>query len=386
MQDQKRSAVPSYFVPAAAHQPAPLTLGIPTKLPSVYHLIDPRLLYASPGQFTGTGLSGTLTLSELRYYQYQNQEIEAYIAIKLAQLPKRQQEHGTQHLVLGSQGVPQGYHQDDAINVPNSTFQQQHASRYARHLGLQQTAMPTQHPPRAPIFTAQMYETVQPTQNLLPQPGYLQSPGSPFHPPIQNIQQHPVPIESRPMPAQPGSTSTRRDMISPGLPAFTRPAGIAKSTFKTLTPAGLPDFSDPAQRVTAMAAFKKLSREEKIAKLLELERAEKAMNPNAITQVQKILIKSAAEQAAAAKAVAAGEYRMDKSKRNAENMIKPSYQQAIIVPAPIYRTRQSAYTNTPGVGGFASHPEYSSITSSFRSPQSHRVFMVPTLAPKRKEK
>jgi hypothetical protein len=135
-----------------------------------------------------------------------------------------------------------------------------------------------------------------------------------------------------------------------------------------------------------MAAFKKLSREEKIAKLLELERAEKAMNPNAITQVQKILIKSAAEQAAAAKAVAAGEYRMDKSKRNAENMIKPSYQQAIIVPAPIYRTRQSAYTNTPGVGGFASHPEYSSITSSFRSPQSHRVFMVPTLAPKRKEK
>jgi hypothetical protein len=135
-----------------------------------------------------------------------------------------------------------------------------------------------------------------------------------------------------------------------------------------------------------MAAFKKLPREGKVAKLLELERAEKALNPNAITQLQKLLIEAAAEQAAAAKATAAGEDRMKQSRKNAENMTEPPDQQTITVPAPGYQARQGAYMTTPGVGGFAPHPGYSNITSSFPSPQFHGSLVAPTPAPKREEK
>jgi hypothetical protein len=127
-----------------------------------------------------------------------------------------------------------------------------------------------------------------------------------------------------------------------------------------------------------MAAFKKLSREEKVVKILELNRAVKAKNPTAITPVEQFFIDqaaAAAQQATTARVIAHGEVTAK----------PPPDQQAITVPAPGYQVHQNAHLTTPGNGNFAHHPGYSNITSSF-PPSSHRLPMVPTLVAKQEKK
>jgi hypothetical protein len=128
-----------------------------------------------------------------------------------------------------------------------------------------------------------------------------------------------------------------------------------------------------------MAAFKKLSREEKVVKILELNRAVKAKNPTAITPVEQFFIDQAAaasaKQAATARVTGPGEVTVK----------PPPDQQAITVPAPGYQVHQNAHLTRLGNGNFAHHPGYSNITSSF-PPSSHRTPMVPTLVAKQEKK
>lgn len=134
-----------------------------------------------------------------------------------------------------------------------------------------------------------------------------------------------------------------------------------------------------------MAAFRKLSREQKVAKFLEIDRAEKALNPKAITQVQKVFMKAAAERVAATKINAVGEDRMKQHKENEERIVKLPDQQTIMVPAPSHQTNWDTYMTTPGVGSFGSHPAYSNITSSSPSPQLCGPLLAPTPTSKREE-
>ncbi|KAG9193016.1 hypothetical protein G6011_03051 [Alternaria panax] len=388
MQNQKQPTAPTYPVPAATDPQTPPVLNMARGPLPINHLIDPRLLYASPGQFTAPELSGSLTLTELQYYYHRNKDIEASIALKLAPLHNQQQRYEAQNSVHGSQVMQQGYQQDrispvrQEHHVPDPASPQPYTSSYVRYLGQQRSAIPNQLPSQAPVSTPQMYDPAQPTQRLFQQSCYLQPPGHQS----QNIQHRPVPVAPRFLPPQPVPLSTYYDITHHGLKALTKPAGISKSIPKAPNISGLPDFSDPAQRAISMAAFKKLSREEKIAKFLELERAEKVLNPNATTRVQKFFIKAAAEQAAAAKATAGGKQRTKQSKVIAKKMNMSPDIQAITVPTPGYQIHPGAYMTAPGAGGFASHPRYSNITSSFPSPQFHGSLMAPTPASKRDEK
>ncbi|CAN9250115.1 unnamed protein product [Alternaria alternata] len=402
MQNQNQPIVPTYSVPTDTGPPAPPAPNM-ARVPLLTHnCIDPRLLYAYPGQFTSPELSGTLTLTDLQYYLHRNEEIEASVAMELAHLLNHQQRHGMQRSVSDSQTIPQVYqqnrmsslrqgHQNGAsdqprsFHVPNPVSQQPHTPSYVRHLGKQQIAIPNQHSSHALNSTPQMYKLAEPTQRLFQQTGYLQPSGYSSRPGVQNIQPRPAPVTSRPLPAQPGSFSNYHGDIHPGFPTLTKPAGISKSVTKAPTFSGLPDFSDPSCRATSMAAFRKLSREQKVAKFLEIDRAEKALNPKAITQVQKVFMKAAAERVAATKINAVGEDRMKQHKENEERIVKLPDQQTIMVPAPSHQTNWDTYMTTPGVGSFGSHPAYSNIMSSFPSPQLHGPLLAPTPTSKREE-
>ncbi|RYN90925.1 hypothetical protein AA0119_g10943 [Alternaria tenuissima] len=398
----KNVKVPTYSVPTDTGPPAPPAPNM-ARVPLLTHnCIDPRLLYAYPGQFTSPELSGTLTLTDLQYYLHRNEEIEASVAMELAHLLNHQQRHGMQRSVSDSQTIPQVYQQNRmsslrqghrngasdqprSFHVPNPVSQQPHTPSYVRHLGKQQIAIPNQHSSHALNSTPQMYKLAEPTQRLFQQTGYLQPSGYSSRPGVQNIQPRPAPVTSRPLPAQPGSFSNYHGDIHPGFPTLTKPAGISKSVTKAPTFSGLPDFSAPSCRATSMAAFRKLSREQKVAKFLEIDRAEKALNPKAITQVQKVFMKAAAERVAATKINAVGEDRMKQHKENEERIVKLPDQQTIMVPAPSHQTNWDTYMTTPGVGSFGSHPAYSNIMSSFPSPQLHGPLLAPTPTSKREE-
>jgi hypothetical protein len=155
MQNHNQPIVPTYSVPTDTSPPAPPAPNM-ARVPLLTHnCIDPRLLYAYPGQFTSPELSGTLTLTDLQYYHRRNQEIEASVAMELAQLLNLQQRHGMQRSFPDSQTIPQVYQQNRisslrqghrngasdqprSFHVPNPVSQQPHTPSYVRHLGKQQ--------------------------------------------------------------------------------------------------------------------------------------------------------------------------------------------------------------------------------------------------------
>ncbi|CAN9273219.1 unnamed protein product [Alternaria alternata] len=243
MQNQNQPIVPKYSVPTDTGPPAPPAPNMARVPLLTNNCIDPRLLYAYPGQFTSPELSGTLTLTDLQYYHRRNQEIEASVAMELAQLLNPQQRHEMQRSVPDSQTIPQVYQQNRI-----SSLRQGHRN------------------------------------------------GASDQP-----------------------------------------------------------------------------------------RAEKALNPKAITQVQKVFMKAAAERVAATKINAVGEDKMKQNKENAERIVKLPDQQTIMVPAPSHQNNWDTYMATPGVGSFGSHPAYSNIMSSFPSPQLHGPLLAPTPTSKREE-
>jgi hypothetical protein len=361
--------------------------------PPTDHNIDPRLLYALPGALVGKEFSGSLTMSEMQLHQRRNRDIEAFWESKLRQLPNQQQGHGIQHTSPGLQGSLQGHQNETMLSTwqghPDSTlnpaFQQQHTPSHIQHLG-QQTVIPAQLPPQAPISVAHMYT---PAQHLQQHPSqratspasmqYLQ-PNPALMAPTHNVQPPFVPIAPRSLPAQSSSSSTRHRNARSGLPFLTRPAGISKATFDASATAAStaiaaiaapPDWNDAVQLAERMAAFKKLERGEKVSKLVELDRAAKMKTPNSLKAVQRFRPSQgiAGEDVAAVKLAETSEGMVKQRDRAIGYITTTPDQQAITVPAPVYQTHPSAHTTTPGFGAFVPHPGYSNVTSSFQTPR-----------------
>ena len=290
-----------------------------TARPPTNHDIDPRLLYANPGDFTEPGLSGTLTIPELQHYQRRNQEIEAFWARRQGQIPNQQQGLGLQHPSPGSQGSLQGRQHEvmspigqrqfsDAVNGPGLSCApcpalQHYFPDYLQQVGQQRSMGPSQLPTPAPTPTAQMYTPAQSIQQYSPQLGSYQPAGNPslaqtqyFQPrqalaaPELKIKQHSFPIAPRSQPAQSGNTANRRRNTQPGLPTLARPAGISKSVPQPLATTVTPDWTDTAQLAASMPAFKSLPKAEKVAKILEISRAIKAKNPTTLTAMDQFLL------------------------------------------------------------------------------------------------
>ncbi|KAI4636314.1 hypothetical protein J4E83_001268 [Alternaria metachromatica] len=351
-----------------------------TARPPTNHDIDPRLLYANPGDFTEPGLSGTLTIPELQHYQRRNQEIEAFWARRQGQLPDQQQGFGLQHPSPGSQGPLQGRQHEmmsfnDTVNgpglpqAPRPALQQYFTPYHVQQVGQQRSVVPSQLPTPAPTPTAQMYTPAQSIQQYSPQLGSYQPAGypslvqaqclQPGQAPTLKIKQHKFPVAPRSQPVQSGSTSHRRPTTQSGLPTLTRPSGIAKSVPQTPATTATPDWTDTAQLAASMPAFKSLPKAEKVAKILEINRAIKAKNPTSLTAMDQFLFDHgvAKEDVTAVGVVGPG-----------GNIVKPPGQQAITVPAPGYPTHPGVHATPPGMPAFAHHPGYSNITSSFPQP------------------
>jgi hypothetical protein len=329
----------------------------------------------------------------MQLHQRRNQDIEAFWERKLRQLPNQQQGHGIQHTSPGLQGSPQGHQNETMLSTwqghhdstPKPEFQQQHTPSYIQHLG-QQAVIPAQLPPQAPISVAHMYTPAQHLQQH-PQPTghpspasiqYLQ-PNPALMAPTHNVQPPFVPIAPRSVPAQSSSNSNHRRNARSGLPFLTRPAGISKATFAASATAASttiaaiaapPDWTDPVQLSERMAAFRKLERDEKVSKLVELDRAAKMNTPNSLKAVQRFRpSQGIAEEEVAAVGVAETSEGMVKQRDKAVGYrMRIPDQQAITVPAPVYQTHPGAHTTTPGLGAFVPHPGYSNVTSSFPTP------------------
>ncbi|KAI4623604.1 hypothetical protein J4E80_003415 [Alternaria sp. BMP 0032] len=357
--------------------------------PPTNHDIDPRLLYANPGDFTEPGLSGTLTVPELQHYQRRNQEIEAFWARRHDQLPNQQQRFGLQHPSPGSQGSLQGRQHEmmspiwqrqsnDTVNgpglpyAPRPALQQHPTPDYVQQTGQQRSVVPSQLPTPAPTPTAQMYAPAQSIQQYSPQlgsyqptgysslaqPQYLQPREAPTAPELK-IKQHSFPTAPRSQPTQSGNTANRRRNTQPGLPTLARPAGISKSVPQPHASTATPDWTDTAQLAASMPAFKSLPKAEKVAKILEINRAIKAKNPTALTAMDQFLLDHGV---AKEDVTAVGVVGPD------GNIVKPPGQQAITVPAPGYPTHPGVHATPSGMPAFAHHPGYSNITSSFPQP------------------
>ncbi|KAI4646732.1 hypothetical protein J4E93_004955 [Alternaria ventricosa] len=256
--------------------------------------------------------------------------------------------------------------------VPRPALQQHSTPDYAQQVGQQRTVVPSQLPTPAPTPTAQMYTPAQSTQQYSPQLGSYQPTGYPssaqpqcFQPhqtpkaPELKIKQHSFPTAPRSQPTQSANTSNRRRNTQPGLATLTRPAGISKSVPQPPTTAATPDWTDRAQLAASMPAFKSLPKAEKVAKILEINRAIKAKNPTTLTSMEQFLLDL---DVAKEDVTAVGVVGPD------GNIVKPPGQQAISVPAPSYPTPPGLQTTPPGLPAFAHHPGYSNITSSFPQP------------------
>lgn len=383
-----RISVPNYSLPSVDNQPGTSTFTMTTR-PPTDHDIDPRLLYAKPGDFTEPGLSGTLTIPELQHHRRRNQEIEAFWAGRQGQLLNQQPGLGLQHPSPSSQGSLQGHQHDtmspiwqrqfnDTVNgpglpyAPHPTLQQHSTPNYVQQVGQQQSVVPSLLPLPTPTPTAQMYTPAQSIQQYSPLLGSYQPTGHPSLAPTQCLQprqapaaptlkmkQHNFPVAPRSQPAQSGSTSTRRSNAQSGLRTLTRPAGISKSVPHPPTTAATPDWTDPAQLAASMPAFKSLPKEEKVAKILEINRAMKAKNPTTLTSMEQFLLDQNVAKEDVTTVRLAG---------TCANMVRPPGQQAITVPAPGYPTHPGVHTTPPGIAAFAHHPGYSNITSSFPQP------------------
>jgi len=357
-----------------------------TTRPPTNHDIDPRLLYANPGDFTEPGLSGTLTIPELQHYQRRNQEIETFWARRQGQLPNQQQGLGLQHPSPGSQGSLQGRQHEmmsptwqrqsnDSVNgpglpyAPRPALQQHPTPDYVQQTGQQRSVVPSQLPTPAPTPTAQMYTPAQSIHQYSPQLGSYQPTGHPSIVPTQYLQprpaptapalkikQHSFPTAPRSHPAKSGTTSNRRPNAQAELSTLTRPAGISKSVLQPLATTATPDWTDTAQLAASMPAFKSLPKAEKVAKILEINRAIKAKNPTALTAMDQFLLDHGV---AKEDVTAVGVVGPD------GNIVKPPGQQAITVPAPGYPTHPGVHAIPSGMPGFANHPGCSNITSSF---------------------
>ncbi|KAI4626930.1 uncharacterized protein J4E87_004271 [Alternaria ethzedia] len=380
--------VQNYSSSSVDNQPGTSTFAM-TARPPANHDIDPRLLYANPGDFTEPGLSGTLTIPELQHYQRRNQEIEAFWARRQGQLPNQQQGFGLQHPSPGSQGSLQGrQHEmmspiwqrqfDDNVNgpglpyVPRPALQQHSTPDYVQQVGQQRSVGPSQLPTPAPTPTAQMYAPAQSIQQYSPQlgsyqptgysslaqPQYLQ-PRQARTAPELKIKQHSFPTAPRSQPTQSGNSANRRRNTQHGLPTLARPAGISKSVSQPLATTATPDWTDTAQLAASMPAFKSLPKAEKVAKILEINRAIKAKNPTTLTAMDQFLLDHGV---AKEDVTVVGVVGPD------GNIVKPPGQQAITVPAPGYPTHPGVHATPPGMPAFAHHPGYSNITSSFPQP------------------
>ncbi|KAF1831288.1 hypothetical protein BDW02DRAFT_632982 [Decorospora gaudefroyi] len=254
---------------------------------SIEHIIDPRLLYALPGQFVTPGLPGTLTVAEDQFYRHRNQEYQRSIALRSANVQQALRSHA---------------HAQTFNNTGRGTA---HPDMLVQQL--QQPHAFTPYMYDAPEVQQHPYlQASEPAQHFQPQP-----PISLFH--TWQVQQFPL--------------NTQR-MPHPGLPFPTQPTGIPNPT-----------------------------------SILELVNAQIARNANVLTPRDQAMMQS--------------QHRTNE--RGEEGILAPPQQ-------PVGQLAQ--YAKPPPFMGFALHPGYSNVMSTFAAPPVQEWTTAPVLRkpkPKRKE-
>jgi hypothetical protein len=333
---------------------------------SIDNNIDPRLLYAQPGQWISPGLSGTLQPTEDQYYRRQHQDFEERCARARANKAWRQQFHtaayssshpGHQVTHLHNESGWDSQHHEGAGHCRPSQMQQQQILSYAQH-----HIQPQTHPAHITKYHGlpHLNTSVQHTRSI---PGLTAQADQPFHQPVQHSHIQPKHALA-PLQAKRNAnfnTLTNTPKAASCLPTLTKPAGITKSVDSTT-----PNWNDSENQHIDYLAFCKLKKEQKVQILFEL-----------MTKDDTSVAPAKSFPSPATSGTSLHPPTTNTSQSARKGMVTPPSSpaqpppQVVSVVAPSYQP--SPYANQ----GFANHPNFSNIVSKFTVPQYHGLPIVP---------
>jgi hypothetical protein len=413
---QQRLATPQHSISAlrstataATVSFAPLPIRqhsrISPRTSPIDHLLDPRLLYALPGQYISPNLPGTLTVAEDQHHRRKNLDFQQFLTTRPAHEPWWQHQHILTQAATtlynmvradsqGSQGT--GSSSQDAL-VRDSVYSQVVSgrppsqivfpppsqawadSRQSGELLAQQsgvvrrgmqapapTDLPAQPPPIFYLNPRQPWTgSANPGQLSAQQDMPVQRPQQPpaptanMYPPPQQAQ-HPPPFQqgTRPMRLMepprtliPGPVPSQLAQVQLG-PVF-KTRKPPPTSLPTLTkPAGIskPTPQTPRTPVTPrmsipdQTTWNTLTKAEKIALILQVDQEQKADDPSVITTLDKMVARYMLEEERKAKSGKGGvkAKKKERGEMGGEDTPPPTFS----VPAPP-TPRASSFGSTP---------------------------------------